>query len=128
MKTKFNKVRLDKGGKSVSFGVVQTTPLNEEDVLTSVAPKITLDKPAHQDLIDCFIELVPHMMFTNGLFRVQKVNEAYYNEHTFLDEAQFDGITVTELQIVGKEDNKIKLIGQKTNDVGDVTPITESCD
>lgn len=123
MNTKFSKVKLDKGGQSVTFGIEQTTPLNNSDILKSKTKGITFDKPPHQDLVDCFIRLMPHMMFSTGLFKVQKVKADYYNNLEFLEEEQFEEIVVMEVQISGKEENLIKLIGYKTNKDGQEFPL-----
>lgn len=123
MKTKFNKVKLDKSGQAVVFGIIQTTPLNQADVVTSKAPALTIDKPPHKDLSDAFVDLIPHLLFSSELFPILTTDKSWYEDRKFLEEKIFTGITVHELQVLNQEETKIKLIGSKTTTLGEVVPL-----
>jgi len=123
LKTKFNKVKLDKSGQAVVFGITQTSPLGSSDVLTSKAPALTMDKPPHKDLSDAFVDLIPHLLFSSELFPIMTTNKDWYESREFLEEKIFTGITVHELQILNQEETKIKLIGSKTTTLGEVVPL-----
>lgn len=77
-------------------------------------------RAAHQNLIDCFLKLVPHLMFSCQLSEPETFEKTYFDTWGFLDEPRFKGITVTGVKFVGKDEDGVKLIGRKTTTDGDV--------
>jgi hypothetical protein len=80
--------------------------------------------PAHDDLTNAFIKLIPHLMFGCHFYVPNHLNdEDWFEGHEYLDDERYEGISVTGVTMVGKDRQGVKLIGRKTTPHGDVVSI-----
>lgn len=87
--------------------------------------KDTVQMPAHKDLTDAFLRLVPHLMFSCRFAKPEVFSRDWFDEWDFLDDPRFEGISVTGAMVVGKEVmDGVKLIGRNTHPNGDVVAFT----
>lgn len=119
-KLKLSKAELHKDGKSVTltFGTL-SVPKNGEPFDSD--NKITIHKEPSEDLSNAFLSLVPHLLWIPQLHRTKAdgVDEYWFNDFVFVDNEdmpEFKGVNVTGIEISGKDNDFVQLIGTKTTD------------
>lgn len=89
--------------------------------------KKTRKVPVHDDLANCFLKLIPHLMFSCQFLNPNHTNdEDWFDGLTYLNEDRYKGISVTGVVFVGKDKDEpdgVKLIGRKTTTHGDAVSI-----
>lgn len=121
--------RVDLGAQNTVFADYESSNVIEGGNIVPDSNKKTRNVPAHEDLVNCFLTFIPHLMFSSELIIPNHLNdESWFKEQEFLQDEKYDGITVTGISFVGKHDENndtpgIKLIGRKTTGYGDVVSI-----
>lgn len=119
-KLKLSRVDLHPKGTSVTltFGTL-SVPKNGEPFDSD--NKITVHKEPSEDLSNAFLSLVPHLLWIPQLYptKVDNVDEDWFNNFVFVDNddfPQFKGVNVTGIEISGKDNDFVQLVGTKTTD------------
>lgn len=111
--------------------LVKSTEVLKGAMGGTVEVKLTKDivsVPAHKDLVDAFVRMIPHLMFGCRLAKPEVFSKDWFEDWVFLNDPRFEGISVTGVVVVGKEQmDGVKIIGRITHPNGDVvnliTPI-----
>lgn len=121
--TKFKKIEMTKDGQGMTFAFAQSAATKSGDVIDTDAKGFTVHKAPHEDFCNAFHSFIPHLLYSMGLQPVRETETGWYESLAFTDDERFDNITVTGVVLVGKEENKIKIVGRVTNDNGDVSSL-----
>lgn len=109
-----NSIELKKNGQEVFLDYEQLMSAEGTPTFKDKNKKNRSKKPS-DDLINAFVMMVPHLMYTTQLFKVGPTDDAFF-EFGFLTDTQFLGINVTSVAISGKERDIIVLTGEKVTD------------
>lgn len=77
----------------------------------------------HNDLLNAFSKFIPHLMFKIGLYEIDCFRPEWFDNFEYLDDPRFEGVHVTGVMFVGKDQEAIKIIGKKVNENGDSTSL-----
>lgn len=109
-----NSVELKKNGQEVVLDYEQLMTAEGTSTFKDKNKKNRSKKPS-EDLINAFVKMVPHLMYTTQLFKVGPTNDDFF-EFGFLAEEQFKGINVTSVVVSGKDRDFVQLSGEKMTD------------
>lgn len=123
MSIKIKRVDLAKDGKSVKFGFSQSAASKDGGIVESDYKAVTVHKGAHEDFVAAFVKMAPHLLYATELAKVTVTSPDWFTNYEFLNDDRFEGISVTGIKIVDKDESKIRLIGEKVTSNGDVCSI-----
>lgn len=116
MKTVIKKIIL-KGEKKVAVDYSQTIVLPGGIVIPKDS-KDTFRIGAHADLKRCMDKMTPHILFSLGLIEPQVFDPTWFADFKFSDDPFHRNIEVTGVEISGKDQDTIQIIGFIANEQG----------
>lgn len=112
-KQKIQRVDLLKDGKAVKLTFAQSL-VGKGGSLVESDNVQTRHKEPHNDLVNYFTKLVPHLVYLCELSKIESTRPEWFEDYKFLDEDAFNGFNVTGVLLSGKDMDMVKLIGTKT--------------
>lgn len=114
MGLKIQRVDLKKDGKGVTLKFEQSAVGRDGGGIVDSDNNITIHKKPHDDLANCFIKMVPHLMFLSELAKPEVLRPEWFDDFKFLDDERFVGVNVTGIIVSGKDRDILRIIGTKT--------------